>query len=270
MKEQIILFFEKLNHFLAEKNEFDFSGLWNTQSYGRNVGGPEALSGEHIYYELSDNDLLLVPETDFELNENSQTQLVGAYLKKENSSVDYIYIVLDISEHDFKIIAASRSKIEMEAIIERKLPVPLSIQSKEEDTILEISQEELFEQYFSDINRAFNHHAENTFAGYWIEKAYFHNLSGEGGLSGKELYTLATNANWQLNPIFELSTFFEKPDAILIHLSIWLKTLEMEKPGDEGLLLLIKTENKVKILGYGTDLSSMRHLYLKYKEGSVL
>jgi hypothetical protein len=270
MKEQILLFFEKLNHFIAEKNEFEFSSIWNVQSYKSNVGGPDALSGAHLFNELCDNDLLLEPDTDFEFNENSKRILLGAYLKKENSSVDYMYFVLDISEANFKMIAASRSKTEMEVIIDRKLPVPISVSLNVEENPIEITEEERFEQYFNDMNRALNHHSENIFAGYWIEKAYFHNLCGEGGLSGKELYTLATNANWQLNPVFELSSFFEKPDAILIHLSIWLKTMEMEKPGDEGLLLLIKTENKVKILGYGTDLSSMRHLYLKYKEGNVL
>jgi hypothetical protein len=158
----------------------------------------------------------------------------------------------------------------MEAIVERKILTPVTIPVIEEHTPLEITEEELFEQYFSDLNSSLNNYSENIFASFWAEKAYYHNLSGEGGLSGQELYTVATNAAWQLNPIFELSTFFEKPDAILIHLSIWLKSLEMEKPGEEGLMLLIKAENKVKILGYGTDLSAMRHLYLKYMEGSVL
>jgi hypothetical protein len=270
MKELILLFFEKLNLSLSNRNELLFSDCWNKQTYLRIYGGPEAISGQNLFNELCDNELILEPEPEFELNDNSSSLLIGAFLKKENSSVDYIYFVMDNIDNEFKISAASRSRIEMEAIIERKLPLAVSGSTTEQNTAFNLTDEELFEQYFRDLNRSLINHAENIFASHWVEKAYFHNLSGEGGLSGKELYTIAKDAAWQLNPIFELSSIFEKPEAMLIHLSIWLKTLEMEKPGEEGLLLLIKVENQVKILGYGTDLSAMRHLYLKYKEGSVL
>jgi len=270
MKEQILSFFEKIKHLLSEQNEFEFSNCWYEQSYGRNVGGPEAISGKNLFTELSDNHLFPEIDTDFDLVENNQTQLIAAFLKNEKETVDYVYFVIDTACPDFKIIAASRSKSEMDAIIDRKLSLPVSVATIETESPIEITEEERFEHYFNDLNQTLNHHSEVAFAEYWVEKAYYHNLCGEGGLSGKELYTVATDATWQLNPVFELSTFFEKPDAILIHLSIWLKMLEMEKPGEEGLLLLIKVDNKVKILGFGTDLSAMRHLYLKYKEGSVL
>jgi hypothetical protein len=274
MNDLIRIFFDQINQSITENDELHFRNCWNENNFSRRISGSEGLSGMNLFSELRDNHLHLNPEFDsIDLNEEASHVLIGAFTMSENNSeVDYFYFLLSITGEHFSIVACSRSRPEIESILDNKMKlIPIKPLFESETTDVKVlTEEELFEQYFNRLNDALNGLDETHFAEFWEAKAYYHNLSGEGGLSGKELYTQATNGKWQLNPIFDLTTFFENPDAILIHLSIWLKTLEMEKPGEEGLLLLIKNNGVVKMFGYGTDLSAMRHLYLKFREGTVL
>ncbi len=274
MNEQIKLFFDNINRAVFEKDELLFEKCWKTNCYNRQFSGPEGISGNHLYTLLTDNKLTLFFDlAETEISEMDKMFLLGAFLKTDNKTdEDFIYFLMENTEADIFIVASSRSRVEIEGLLDSKSKFSATSASFDEviDVPIAQTEENMFVQFFDELNQALNSHSENKFEAKWFDKAYYHNLSGEGGLSGKELYTIATNASWQLNQITELTSFFENPDAILVHLSIWLKALEMEKPGEEALLLLIKTNNSLKILGYGTNLSAMRHLYLKYKEGTVL
>jgi hypothetical protein len=271
MEERINIFLNLINSAIREKDELLFNRCWNKNSYNRPFSGPEAISGANLFLELTDNELHLSLDTaDFE-NHDTGLLLIGVFVKStSNTATDYIYILIRESDDTFIIEAVSRSRLELEAIIENKITIysPEKTETTAEKSTT--SNEDSILGFFKEINIALNSHSETKFTESWIEKGFYHNLSGEGGLSGKELFTIATNAAWHLNPIPELSSLFENPQAMLIHLSIWLKALEMEKPGEEGLVLLIISNGQLKILGYGTDMSAMRHLYLKYKEGAVL
>lgn len=271
MEEQILIFFKLLNAAIREKDEILFGQCWNKNSYHRSFSGPEAISGANLYLELTDNDLYLAADSsEFQHHEYGYL-LLGSFIKSHsNADADYIYLLVRVQDESIRIEALSRSRLEIEAIIDNKNSVPFNQSISENQAEAKLTDEDYLIQYFRELNASLNQNAESKFAESWIEKAFYYNLSGEGGLSGKELYTIASNAAWQLNPITELSSFFENPEAILVHLSIWLKALEMEKPGEEGLVLLIINNGQLKILGYGTDMSAMRHLYLKYKEGAVL
>ena len=128
MEEQIIIFFKLLNSAIHEKDEILFGQCWNKNSYNRSFSGPEAISGANLYLELTDNDLYLAADSsEFENHENGYL-LLGSFIKSHsNADIDYIYLLVREQDESIRIEALSRSRLEIEAIIDNKNSVPFNV-----------------------------------------------------------------------------------------------------------------------------------------------
>lgn len=275
MMSKIHNYISGFNVFLNNKNEKEFKAIWHPETYSRNISGPEGKSGENVFLEFSENPDLSFEVIDIEYFEESEFYIVGVYVfnnKNRDVSLFYNFLLLEKNNDNFLVRAFSESKEELEGLIsdmsDRKQPV-FYFEGEHNNTEIatEFSTEASVSKLFLALNAALDKKEEQSFANHWIGRAYYHNLCGEGGISGQELFTQAKNAAWHINPLLEYASQFDDPEALLLPISIWLSLMEMKKPGDDALMLLIKKADSYKIIGFGTDLSSMRLLYLKYKEG---
>jgi hypothetical protein len=269
--------FNTLNEALKHNNDATFRSLWHAESYTRNLVGPEGWSGDALFTEAINSGLSLVPElNDIEILEEPNAYLVGCYLKKEEETDDsenndycYLLVMPDKISQALYIWGAGSANEAVAGLWNRLSEQPAAAsfaqETKQEEAAPIISIEEAAIALIEKINSALDHKNEQNFAGYWLPRAYHHNLCGEGGLSGKEFATQATEGKWQLKAQMQYASVFENPEAILIPCEIWLSALDMPKANDERFLLLVNSNSEIKILGLGVDMSEMRHLYLSYK-----
>jgi hypothetical protein len=268
--------FKALSTALKNNNEESFKHLWHTESYTRNLVGPDGMSGDAVFTQAVNGSFTLIPElNDVEELEDPDAYIIGCYLKPNEVSstdnVDYRYILIgkDKTQQLF-LWAMGETKEALLGLWSRLSQNAAATHSVEnvinpENIAPIISMEEAALELIKELNIAIFNNNEQLFSQYWLPRAYHFNLSADGGLSGREFYTQAVSQQWQLKGLLEYASLYDHPEAILIPCQLWLKMLEIPKNNDERMLLLVNSNGSLKALGMGTDLSEMRHLYLSFK-----
>ncbi len=280
-------FFRNFRTALKANSEGNFRALWHPESYTRNLVGGSGLSGDAVFTQAINGQWTLEPDLQtLELLEEPMAYLLGCKLKDlypgaEPSVVrDYVYVLLgqDQASQNLWLLGAGESKEEVMQLWERlsenehaPSDEPLDEEDQVDPNVLPLlSTEEAALQLIKDLNNALDQQQEQAFAALWVFKGYQHNLAGKGGIPGHEFYIQLREQQCHIKALLEYATLFDSPEGILIPINLWLKQIHKAKLNDERLLLLVNVQGALKILGVGTQLTEMRHLYLSHKSNVMV
>lgn len=278
-------FFRSFKASLSQNSESNFRALWHPESYTRNLIGGSGLSGDAVFTQAINGQWTLVPDMQsLEVLQDPMAYFLACDLqdikpKAKAENIDRVFVLLgqDQLSKNLWLLAAGESKEEVLALWKRlseNKHAPSDHPIDEEDLVDKdllplLSTEEAALEIIKKLNESLENKDEDTFQSLWLRSGYQHNLAGKGGLPGHEFYTQLKESQLSIKALLEYATFFDNPEGILIPLNLWLKQLNIPKANDERLLLIVNVQTELRILGVGTELTEMRHLYLSYK-GDVM
>jgi hypothetical protein len=278
-------FFRSFKAALTQNSESNFRALWHPESFSRNLVGGSGLSGDAVFTQAVNGQWTLVPDMQtLEVLEGPMAYFLACDLKdispaNKSEAIDRVYVLLgqDQVTKNLWLLGAGESKKEVLQLWERlseneHAPSDQAIDEEDlvdEDVLPLLSTEEAALEIINKLNRALEKGDEQAFADQWLFRGYQHNLAGKGGLPGHEFFTQLKESHSNIKALLEYATLFDNPEGILIPINLWLRQLDMAKANDERLLLLVNVQKELKVLGVGTNLTEMRHLYLSYK-GDVM
>lgn len=274
--------FKTLSQALKTNSEGDFRALWHPESYTRNLVGGSGLSGDAVFTQAANGRWTLIPELgDVESLEQPTAYLLGCYIKNqenpEHEAEDYVYALIgqDSLTKNLWLLGIGENREEVLGLWTRlneneEAPsVQATENEKKYDNISPLlSTEEAALELIRKLNHALEKQDEQLFATQWLLRGYKHNLVGTSGLPGHEFYIQAAG-QWQLKPQLEYASMFDNPEGILIPCQIWLGMTDLPRQDDERYLLFVNAAGSLKVLGIGSNLTEMRHLFLSYK-GEVM